>query len=105
MGGDATTIIFSDQVMENGSLLKYNGDSFFEGSLVEPLSCVVGAFNAQYHMKKMYSYEHVMGIKEGGAIALLGATGPNGIFSDRLCNPWTKETKDIGCHRKNTEED
>ena len=52
MGGDATTIIFSDQVMENGSLLKYNGDSFFEGSLVEPLSCVVGAFNAQYHMKK-----------------------------------------------------
>lgn len=75
MGGDATTIIFSDQVMENGSLLKYNGDSFFEGSLVEPLSCVVGAFNAQYHMKKMYSYEHVMGIKEGGAIALLGATG------------------------------
>ena len=32
MGGDATTIIFSDQVMENGSLLKYNGDSFFEGS-------------------------------------------------------------------------
>lgn len=81
MGGDATTIIFSDQVMENGSLLKYNGDSFFEGSLVEPLSCVVGAFNAQYHMKKMYSYEHVMGIKEGGAIALLGATGPMGFLA------------------------
>ena len=81
MGGDATTIIFSDQVMENGSLLKYNGDSFFEGSLVEPLSCVVGAFNAQYHMKKMYSYEHVMGIKEGGAIALLGATGQMGFLA------------------------
>lgn len=81
MGGDATTIIFSNQVMENGSLLKYNGDSFFEGSLVEPLSCVVGAFNAQYHMKKMYSYEHVMGIKEGGAIALLGATGPMGFLA------------------------
>lgn len=81
MGGDATTIIFSNQVMENGSLLKYNGDSFFEGSLVEPLSCVVGAFNAQYHMKKMYSYEHVMGIKEGGAMALLGATGPMGFLA------------------------
>ena len=53
MGGDATKIIFSNQVMENGSLLKYQGDTFFEGSLVEPLSCVVGAFNAQYHMKKM----------------------------------------------------
>lgn len=81
MGGDATTIIFSNQVMENGSLLKYNGDSFFEGSLVEPLSCVVGAFNAQYHMKKMYSYEHVMGIKEGGTMALLGATGPMGFLA------------------------
>lgn len=81
MGGDATKIIFSNQVMENGSLLKYNGDSFFEGSLVEPLSCVVGAFNAQYHMKKMYSYEHVMGVKEGGAMALLGATGPMGFLA------------------------
>ena len=81
MGGDATKIIFSNQVMENGSLLKYNGDSFFEGSLVEPLSCVVGAFEAQYHLKKMYSYEHVMGIKEGGTMALLGATGPMGFLA------------------------
>ena len=32
-------------------------------------------------MKKMYSYEHVMGIKEGGAIALLGATGPMGFLA------------------------
>lgn len=81
MGGDATKIIFSNQVMENGSLLKYQGDTFFEGSLVEPLSCVVGAFNAQYHMKEMYSHEHVMGIREGGAMALLGATGPMGFLA------------------------
>lgn len=80
-GGDATNIILMNQVMENGSLLKYQGESFFEGSLVEPLSCVVGAFNAQYHMKKMYSYEHVMGIKEGGTMALLGATGPMGFLA------------------------
>ena len=81
MGGDATNIIFSREVMENGSLLKYEGDTFFEGSLVEPLSCVVGAFNAQFHMKKMHSYEHVMGIKEGGTTALLGATGPMGFLA------------------------
>lgn len=81
MGGDATKIIFSNQVMENGSLLKYNGDSFFEGSLVEPLSCVVGAFNAQYHIRKMYFYDHVMGIKENGTMALLGATGPMGFLA------------------------
>ena len=81
MGGDATKIIFTNQVMENGSLLKYQGDIFFEGSVVEPLSCVVGAFNAQYHMKRMYYYEHVMGIREGGAMALLGATGPMGFLA------------------------
>ncbi len=81
MGGDATKIIFTNQVMENGSLLKYHGDTFFEGSVVEPLSCVVGAFNAQYHMKRMYYYEHVMGIREGGAMALLGATGPMGFLA------------------------
>lgn len=81
MGGDATKIIFSNQVMKNGSLLKYNGETFFEGSLVEPLSCVVGAFNAQYHLKKMYSYEHTMGVREGGNMALLGATGPMGLLA------------------------
>lgn len=81
IGGDATKIIIMNQVMENGSLLKYEGDSFFKGSLVEPLSCVVGAFNAQYHLKKMYSYEHVMGIKEGGNTAILGATGPMGFLA------------------------
>ena len=80
-GGDATKIVLMNQVMENGSLLKYNGESFFEGSLVEPLSCVVGAFNAQYHHKKMYSYEHVMGIKEDGNMAILGATGPMGFLA------------------------
>ena len=30
MGGDATNIIFSREVMENGSLLKYEGDTFFD---------------------------------------------------------------------------
>lgn len=80
-GGDATKIVLMNQIMENGSLLKYNGESFFEGSLVEPLSCVVGAFNAQYHHKKMYSYDHVMGIKEGGNLAILGATGPMGFLA------------------------
>ena len=81
MGGDATKIIFTNQVMENGWLLIYQADTFFEGSVVEPLSCVVGAFNAQYHMKRMYYYEHVMGIREGGAMALLGATGPMGFLA------------------------
>ncbi len=26
--------------------------TWFEGSLVEPLSCVIGAFNANYHLQE-----------------------------------------------------
>lgn len=81
IGGDATFGIFHRQVMDNGSLLAYNGDSYFEGSLVEPLSCIVGAFRAQYHLRDQYSHEHIMGIRQGGAMALLGATGPMGFLA------------------------
>lgn len=95
VGGDATKIILMNQIMENGSLLKYNGDSFFEGSLVEPLSCVTGAFRAQYHHKRMYSYEHVMGIREGGTMALLGATGPMGFLAIDLAIHGPKRPKEL----------
>lgn len=95
VGGDATKIILMNQVMENGSLLKYEGDTFFEGSLVEPLSCVVGAFNAQYHHKKMYCYDHVMGVKDGGAMAILGATGPMGFLAIDLALHGPKRPKTL----------
>ena len=95
VGGDATKIILMNQIMENGSLLKYEGDSFFEGSLVEPLSCVVGAFHAQYHHRKMYSYDHVMGIKEGGNMAILGATGPMGFLAIDLAIHGPKKPKTL----------
>lgn len=81
IGGDATLGIFHRQVMENGSLLSYCGDSYFAGSLVEPLSCIVGAYRAQYHLRDQYSHEHIMGIRPNGAMALLGATGPMGFLA------------------------
>lgn len=81
VGGNATHVLLQNQIMENGSLLAYRGDTYFEGSLVEPLSCVVGAFNANYHLEKMYSHRHVMGIKQGGNMAILGATGPMGFLA------------------------
>lgn len=81
IGGNATKIIIQNQVMLNGSLLRYTGDTYFEGSLVEPLSCVIGAFNANYHLEKMYSHKHIMGIKENGNMAILGATGPMGFLA------------------------
>jgi threonine dehydrogenase-like Zn-dependent dehydrogenase len=59
-------------------LLDYNADNFFMGSLSEPVSCIAGAFHAQYHTKGG-SYVHNMGIVEGGSLALLAGVGPMGL--------------------------
>lgn len=78
LGGLATKVIIPNEVMEQDCLLIYDGDSFYKASLVEPISCVVGAVNAQYHTKEN-SYEHIMGIKVGGNTAILGGAGPMGL--------------------------
>ncbi len=78
IGGDATFIVIPNEVMEMGCLLDYKADAFFMGSLSEPMSCIVGAYHAQYHTKAG-SYEHEMGIVEGGSLALLASVGPMGM--------------------------
>ncbi len=78
MGGAATYIVLSREVMELGCLLPYAGESFFEGSLAEPMSCIVGAFHASYHTKNGV-YRHEMGIREGGRMAILAGAGPMGL--------------------------
>jgi threonine dehydrogenase-like Zn-dependent dehydrogenase len=78
LGGDATFIIIPNEVMESGCLLRYRGDGFFPASLSEPLSCIVGAFNASYHTTPG-SYIHSMGIIRAGAMAILGGAGPMGL--------------------------
>jgi threonine dehydrogenase-like Zn-dependent dehydrogenase len=70
IGGAATYILIPSIFMERGCLLKYRGDAFFLGSLSEPFSCTVGGFHANYHTKPG-SYDHQMGIVEGGNMALL----------------------------------
>ena len=61
-------------------LLPYNSDTYFYGSVSEPMSCIVGTFHAMYHTR-LGSYVHDMGIVEGGKMAMLAAVGPMG----RLC--------------------
>jgi len=78
IGGDATYIIIPREVMEMECLLPYTADAFFPGSLSEPVSCIVGAYHAQYHTKGG-SYVHEMGIKQGGSLALLASVGPMGM--------------------------
>lgn len=78
IGGDATHIIIPDIVMEADCLLPYEGEAFFPASLSEPMSCIIGAFHASYHVPPG-TYNHEMGIKPGGNMAILAGTGPMGL--------------------------
>lgn len=80
IGGDATKIIIPNEVMELGCLIPFDGDSYYEGSLCEPVSCVIAALDAQFHIKP-HTYEHQMGIKENGNMLIIGGTGPMGLLA------------------------
>ena len=78
IGGDATYVVIPNEVMLMDCLLPYTGDAMYKGSLTEPYSCVVGAFNASYHTRRG-TYIHHMGIREGGNLAILAGAGPMGL--------------------------
>lgn len=78
IGGNATKVIVPRDVLEMDCLLEYTGDAYYKASLAEPMSCVIGAVNAQYHLK-VGNYNHINGIIEGGNTALLGGAGPMGF--------------------------
>lgn len=77
-GGNATYCIIPKIAIDLGCVLPYQGDYFANASLAEPMSCIIGAFHASYHTTP-YVYEHHMGIKKDGFLALLGCAGPMGI--------------------------
>ncbi len=77
-GGNATYTIIPKIAIDLGCVLPYHGGYFANASLAEPMSCIIGAYNASYHTIP-YFYEHQMGIKEGGNLALLGSAGPMGM--------------------------
>jgi threonine dehydrogenase-like Zn-dependent dehydrogenase len=78
IGGQASKIIIPKEVLEPDCLLPYGGAGFFKASLSEPMSCIIGAFHAQYHFKTG-EYDYKMGIIEGGAMAILAGAGPMGL--------------------------
>ena len=78
IGGDATNVIIPSIVMEADCLLPYEGEAFFPASLSEPMSCIVGAFHASYHIPPG-TYVHNMGIRKGGKMAILAGVGPMGL--------------------------
>ena len=78
IGGNATYVVIPNEVMEQNCLLPYNGDAFFYASLAEPMSCIIGAFHANYHTTSG-SYDHDMGLAQGGNMAILAGAGPMGL--------------------------
>lgn len=81
VGGEATNVVIMNEAIEKGCLLPYKGEGFFEGALVEPLSCIVAGFKANFHLRDRNDYDHTMGIRKGGALAILGGTGPMGFLA------------------------
>ena len=77
-GGACTYCIIPQEVMELGCLLHYGGESYFDASLGEPMSCIIGSYNANYHTNKT-NYSHAMGIRPGGSVLILGGCGPMGL--------------------------
>ncbi|MBQ2757059.1 MAG: zinc-binding dehydrogenase [Clostridia bacterium] len=77
-GGDAQYSNIPMETLAMDCLLPYHSDVYFYGSLAEPMSCIIGTFHAMYHTTPG-SYEHKMGIVEGGKMALLAAVGPMGL--------------------------
>lgn len=78
IGGASQYVVIPSEVMETDNLIEYNSKCFFKGSLAEPMSCIIGAFNASYHTEKG-KYIHKMGVKRGGKILILAGCGPMGI--------------------------
>jgi len=78
VGGVAQYIVIPEEVMTNNCLLHFNGEAFYHGSLAEPMSCIVGGYHANYHIKPG-TYVHDMGITDGGATAVLAGVGPMGL--------------------------
>ena len=77
-GGACTYCVIPHEVMELGCLLNYDGEAYFQASLGEPMSCIIGGYHANYHTNKK-NYNHAMGTKEGGNILIMGGCGPMGL--------------------------
>ena len=77
-GGNATYCIIPKVAIDLGCVLPYKGNYYANASLAEPMSCIIGAFHATYHTTP-YVYEHDMGVRKNGNIALLGCAGPMGM--------------------------
>lgn len=79
IGGVSTYSIVYEHILDNDFLIKLNSDSYFNGSLIEPASCVIRGYKASFHLDD--DFNHITGIKEGGKVAILAGCGPMGLVA------------------------
>ena len=79
IGGVSTYSIVSEHMIDHGFLIKLASDAFFKGSLIEPSSCVLRGYKANYHLDG--EGVPTMNVKEGGKIAILAGCGPMGLVA------------------------
>ncbi|MBQ8868134.1 MAG: zinc-binding dehydrogenase [Oscillospiraceae bacterium] len=77
IGGVSTYSIVYEHIIDNGYLIKLESDAFFSGSLIEPASCVLRGYKANYHLDGDFA-PHT-NIKEGGKTVILAGCGPMGL--------------------------
>lgn len=79
IGGVSTYSLVSEHMIEHGYLIKLESDAFFKGSLIEPSSCVLRGYKANYHLDK--EGVPTTNIKAGGKVAILAGCGPMGLVA------------------------
>ena len=78
VGGNSQYVVIPNEVMECDCLLRYDNDTYFYGSLAEPVSCIVAGYHTNYHTNNA-THQHTMGIVAGGNTILMAAAGPMGL--------------------------
>lgn len=77
-GGSATAVLIPAEVVGGGYVLPYAGAACYQASLAEPVSCILSALRSSYHCVPDTKH-HVMGLREGGSLAILAGCGPMGL--------------------------
>ena len=79
IGGVSTYSIVYEHIIENGFLIKFQSDAYFKGSLIEPASCVLRGYKANYHLnEELLPYTN---IKPDGKVVILAGCGPMGLVA------------------------
>ena len=89
IGGAATYAIVPRIVLERGCMLPFEGESYYKGSLVEAIGCVLRGFKGFYHTDYT-DYVRTDGAKRGGKLAILGGAGPMGLAAAALGAAYAK---------------